>query len=157
METVECPTLTGLPPLVRITSSDTAVRRHPPGEVMPLALSRCYEMWASKPSLILELQWWTVWKGTISGDGGLNCSMFKLVSCSQLLALRLAPLAHRTSLESLCYSIFWHHVVVWIILGPYYGVFWLLNVGWVLNMTLKTNSRLNKTRKWDWGNCCCCS
>ncbi len=41
-KTMECLTRTGLPPLVRITVRDTAVGWHP-GEVMPLALSRCHE------------------------------------------------------------------------------------------------------------------
>ncbi len=62
--------------------------------------------------------------------------MFALVECSWLLASRLAPLAHCTSFESLCNSVFWHRVAVCIILGHYYSVVWLPHVGWVFNMTL---------------------
>ncbi len=71
-KTVECPTLTGRPPLVRITPRDMAVRWHPcrwsdASGVMalPWRLSVAH----AQPSLIWELQWRLKWKKRIQVEG----------------------------------------------------------------------------------------
>ncbi len=67
-KTVECLTLTALPPLVRITPRNTAVRWHPcrlsdaSGTVV-LLLN--VSVVPAQPSLVLEWQWWPVWKRLI--------------------------------------------------------------------------------------------